>query len=66
MTETVFIFLITMSLPSGEIVTNSSIHDDCPNQIMVYEKYSAMQNKGLVIDWQAGCFQVELKKNIGS
>ena len=66
MTETVFIFLITMSLPSGEIVTNSSIHDDCPNQVTVHEEYSAMQNRGLVIDWQAGCFQLELKKNIGS
>lgn len=66
MTETVFIFLITMSLPSGEIVTNSSIHNDCPNQGMVYEEYSAMQNKGLVVDWQAGCFQLQLKKNIGS
>lgn len=61
MIKTIFVFLVTLSLPSGEIVTNSSIHDDCPDQEQVYEEYTAMQYEGTITDWQAGCFQVQLK-----
>ena len=61
-----YVFLITMLLPSGEMVTESSVHNQCPDKEEITEIYSAKQTDGKVVDWQAGCFEVHLRTYVNT
>jgi len=59
---TKFVLLVTMLLPTGEIVSESSVHDACPPIEAVMVKYSGDVNDGLILDWRAGCFEFSFNK----
>lgn len=59
---TKFVLLVTMLLPSGDIVSESSVHDMCPPMEAVIVKYTGDVNDGLILDWRAGCFEFSFNK----
>jgi len=61
-----FVFLVTMLLPDGSMITESSVHNACPNQEVIMDLYTGKQATGEVVDWQAGCFEVQLKAYVGT
>lgn len=55
--QTIFVFVIVLVLPNGEVAVQSKKTNICPDTNVFAEYMAENMEKGLIYDWSAKCIK---------